>query len=123
MRDDMHSGRVEPEEERLVVLSCLVEEFERVRQYFVVNCLHALGAEFTGVLYLLLSDLAPTRLDRGIIHIGGPAMHHVARANCSLECWWIIAVAGILHRIEVVEVPVEFIEAVRCRKELVAVAK
>src|SRR5262245_20972653 len=32
MREHVHAGRIEPEEKRLAVLSCLVEELERIRQ-------------------------------------------------------------------------------------------
>src|SRR5262245_13249264 len=99
VRDDVHPGWIKPEEERLAVLSCLVEELERIRQYLVVNGLHALRTEFASILYFLFSDLAPTWLVGWIIHVRSPAVDHIARTDRRLECRRIVAVAGVFHRI------------------------
>src|SRR5262245_43365027 len=85
MRDDMHAGRIKPEEERLAVLPCLVEEPERVRQYFIINCLHTFWTEFACILDSLLPDLAPARFDGGVILVRRVAVDHVARADAGLE--------------------------------------
>ena len=123
MRDDMHPGRVEPEEERLAVLPCLVEELERVRQYLVVDRLHAFRAEFARIFDFLFSDLAPARLHGGIVHVRRPTMDHVARTHGGLECRRVVGMAGVLHRVQVIEVAVEFIEAMQRGQELVQVAQ
>src|SRR5438093_539398 len=81
MCDDMHPGRVKPEEERLSVLSCLVGELKRVTKDFVIDGLHSIWTQGTGVLDPLPADLTPSRLFRGIVHIRGPAMYHVARSR------------------------------------------
>ena len=69
MRDDVHAGRIEPQEERLVVRLGLVEEFQRLVADFVVHGFHALRAQLARVLDLLLADLAPARIDRGVVDV------------------------------------------------------
>src|SRR5215468_182869 len=81
VRDDVHARRVQPQEERLAVRPRLVYELERVGEDLVVHGLHAIRTQRTRVLDPLLADLAPARLLGGIVHGGGPAMHHVARTH------------------------------------------
>ena len=123
MRDDVHARRVEPEEERLVVRLRLVDELEGIVEDLVVDRLHPLGIERAGVLDLLLADLAPARLHRRVVGVGRPAVDHVARADRVLQVLRIVAVRRVLHRIQVVEVAEELIEAVHRRQELVEVAQ
>ena len=73
VRDDVHAGRVEPEEERLAVGLGLVHELERVVEDLVVHGLHPLRIERAGVLDLLLADLAPARLHGRVVRVGRPA--------------------------------------------------
>ena len=103
--------------------SCLVEELERVRQYLVVDRLHAFRTEFARIFDFLFPDFAPARLHSGIVHVRRPAMDHVARTDGGLECRRVIGMAGVLHRVQVIEVAVEFIEAVQRGQELVQVAQ
>ena len=110
--DDVHAGRVEPEEERLAVALGLVDELERVGQDLVVDRLHPLRIERAGVLDLLLADLAPARLDGRVVLVGGPAVDHVARPDLVHQVLRVVAVRRILHRVEVVEVAEELVEAV-----------
>src|SRR5262249_60774487 len=123
VRDDMHPGWIEPKEERFTVLPCLVEEHERVGQYLIVDGLHALRAQFTRILYFLLSYFAPARLYGRIVYVCRPCVEHIARSDTGFERWWIGAMTGVLHCIEVIEIRVEFIEAVDCRQELIYVAQ
>ena len=123
VRDDVHPRRVQPEEERLVILARLVHELERQVEDLVVDGLHPLRTKFTGVLDLLLADLAPARLNRGVVHGGRPRMHHVARAHRRLQRLWIRRMAVIFHRVQVIEVAEEFVEAVHGGQELVQVAQ
>ena len=50
-------------------------------------------------------------------------MEHVARADLVLELWRVGGVRRVLHRVEVVEVAEELVEAVDGRQVLVAVAE
>ena len=61
MRDNVHAGRVEPEEEWLVVRLRLVHELERIRENLVIHRFHPFRIERAGVLDLLFADLAPAR--------------------------------------------------------------
>ncbi len=107
----------------LFVGARLVEELEGVRQDLVIDRLHPLGTERAGVLDLLLSDLAPARLHGRVVHVGGPGVEHVARADRVLGRRRVVRVAGVFHRVEVVEVAEELVEAVDGRQELVEVAQ
>ena len=51
------------------------------------------------------------------------AVDHVARADLVLQLLGIIAVAGIFHRVEVIEVAEELVEAVDRGQKLVPVAQ
>ena len=121
--DDVHARRVEPEEERLAVRLCLVQELEGEVADFVVHGLHPLGIERAGVLDLLLADLAPARVDGRIVGFGRPAVNHVARADLVQQLLRVGGVRGILHRVEVIEVAEELVEAVDGGQELVEIAE
>jgi hypothetical protein len=123
MCDDVHASRIEPHEERLAVLLSLIHETESEVADFVVDRFHALGIERTGILDPLHADLAPARHHRGIIHVGGPAVDHVARTDDVQQVLRIVGMCRIFHRIEVIQIAEEFVEAVDGRQELVQVAK
>ena len=101
----------------------LVEELERVLEDLVVHGLHPLRIERAGVLDPLLADLAPARLHGRVVRVGRPAMDHVARPDRVLQLLRVVAVRRVLHRVEVVEVAEELVEAVHRRQELVEVAE
>ncbi len=124
MRDDVHPRRVEPEEERLAVLLGLVDELERVVEDLVVDGLHpSSGQSVAGVLDLLLADLAPARLLGRVVRVGRPGVDHVARADLVLERRRVVGMARVLHRVQVIEVAEELVEAVHRGQELVQVAQ
>ena len=123
MRHDVHARRVEPDEERLAVLLGLVHEIDGKVANLVVHGLHALGIERAGVLDLLLADLAPARLLGRIVDVGRPAVDHVARADDVQQVLRIVGMRRVFHRVEVVKVAEEFVEAVHRRQELVLVAE
>ena len=81
--------------------------------------------ERAGVLDLLLADLAPARIDGGVVRVGGPAVDHVARAELRPELRLLADSLGVraLPRVEVVEVAEELVEAVDGRQELIPVAQ
>ena len=112
MRDDVHARRVEPDEERLTVAVRLVYEFEREVANLVVNRFHPFWIERAGIFDLLLADPAPARHHRGVIVVSGPAMHHVARADYVQQVLRIVRMCRVFHRIEVIQIAEELVEAV-----------
>ena len=131
-RPDVHACRVVPDEERFAVLLGLVHEVGgSLDQHFVegrhvvfglgrdvVHVRHVghVGVRRQGTLIhdLLLADLAPARLLGRVVRVGRPAVHQIARANF-VAIGLIIRERipiGIRHRIEVIEVAEELIEAV-----------
>ena len=52
-----------------------------------------------------------------------PSMQHVARADLVFERLRVVGMEGVLHRVQVIEVAAEFVEAMQRRQELVAVAE
>ena len=123
VRDDVHARRVEPDEERLVVRLGLVHELEREIENFVVHRLHPLRIERAGVLDLLLADLAPARHHGRVIRVGRPAVNHVARADFVQQLLRVGGVRGVFHRVEVIEVAEELVEAVDGGQELIEIAE
>ena len=121
--DDVHARRVQPDEERLALLLRLVDELERVLADLVVDRLHPLWVERPGVLDLLLADLAPARVDVRIVDVVRVTVEHVARTDLVLELRRVVGVSGILHRVQVIEVAEELVEAVDGRQVLVAIAE
>ena len=95
----------------------------RGREDLVVHRLHPLGIERAGVLDLLLADLAPARHHRRVILVRRPAVDHVARPDLVQQLLRVGRVRGVLHRVEVIEVAEELVEAVDGRQELVEIAE
>src|SRR5258705_5826018 len=60
------------------------------------------------VLDLLLANLAPARLLGWVVHVSRPAVDHVARPDLVFERRWVVGMARVFHRVEVVEVTEEF---------------
>src|SRR5262249_17864410 len=58
-----------------------------------------------------------------IILIGCPAVDHVAWAHDFFSRRGVVAVARVFHRVQVIEVAIEFVEAMHRRQELVQVAE
>ena len=121
--DDVHSSRVEPQKERLVVRLGLVDEGERLVANLVVDRFHPLRIERAGVLDLLLADLAPARHFGRVILVGRPTVNHVARPDLVEQFLRVIWMRRIFHRIEMVEVAEELVEAVHRRQKFVLVAE
>ena len=89
----------------------------------VVHGLHPFRVERAGVLDLLLADLAPARLLGRVVLVGRPGVDHVARADLVLELRRVVGMGRVLHRVQVIEVAEELVEAVDGRQELVEVAQ
>ncbi len=123
MGDDVHPGRIDPAEERLAVRFGLVNELQCDVTDFVVHGFHPLGKECACVFDFLFADLSPARHLGGVILISGPAMDHVARADDVQQLLWIAWVRGVFHRIEVIEVDEELIEAMHGRQVFIEIAE
>jgi hypothetical protein len=83
----------------------------------IIAGLHALAGERAGVLDLLFSHPAPARLLGRIVLVCSPAVEDPAGAELRFELRellriWVVGVLGVLFSVEVIEVAVEFIEAV-----------
>src|SRR6516225_11030131 len=101
MRKNVHSGRVEPNEEWLVRLRTRVDELLGRTEEFLINCRHSFDGQGTGIFYPLSAI--------GI----GPGMDDSARTIFFLEFRVIrIKIAfGLFFGVEVIKVSKEFIEA------------
>src|SRR5215469_16019294 len=119
MGDDVHSGRIEPQKKRFAVLSCLVGELQRVIEDLIIHCFHPVRTELTGVLDLLFADLSPSWLYCWVVRIGSPRMDHVPRSHSVPKRLRIVAMAGVLHRIEVVQITKELVETMHRGEELI----
>ena len=125
MRDDMHARRVVPDEERLAGGLGLVDEGDGLVADDLVDGLHVVfdavdrmrrQRPFVGDL--LLADLAPARIDRRIVGVGRESVQQIARADLVLEVLRIVRVEGVFHRVEVIEIAPELVEAVHASADI-----
>ena len=121
--DDMHPGWIEPQEERLVFGLGLLDELQCQVANFVVHGFHPLRIKRSGVLDPLLADLAPARIHGGIIHVGRPRVDHVARTDHIQQLLRIAGVGRVFHRVEVIQVAEEFVEAMHRWQKFIFVAE
>ena len=121
--DNMHARGVEPDEERLAVFFGFVHEIDGEVTDLVIHGLHALGIKHAGILNLLLADLAPARHLGRVVRIGRPGMNHVARTDDVQQILRVVRMRRVFHRVQVIQVAEEFIEAVDGGQELILVAK
>ena len=77
----MHARRVEPAEERLAGGLLSLHEVDGRGRGLVVDRLHPLLGQRTGILDGLLADLAEARIDRGIVAVGRLALQDAARTE------------------------------------------
>ena len=125
VREEVHVSRVQPHEPRLAGLVLALDEVARGGDKFVVAGFHALLGQRAGVLDLLLADLAPARLDRLVVLVGGPGVHHAARSELLLEprILRVVDHLRLFFGVEVVEVAEELVEAVVGGQHVVQVAQ
>ena len=121
----MHVGEVHPDEGGLAGLVLALDEVDGARGDVVVDRLHPLLGQRTGVLAHLLADLAEARIDGRIVLVRGLAVQHAARAELGAEgrVLRIVRQLRLFLGVEVIEVAVELVEAVDGGQELVAVAQ
>ena len=102
------------------------DELHRAPEILVVDTGNALLVERPGVLNGLAPDASEARIDAGVVLVRRQAVDHAARPVFVEEGLVVARVVRVLHLgvcVQVVEVAVEFVEAVRGRQELVAVAQ
>ena len=114
VRSQVHAGRVEPAEERLARGLLPLHEVDGGGRCLVVDGLHALLGERTGILDCLLADLAEARIDRGIVQVGRLALEDAARAELGEVggVLWIVRQLRFFLGIEMVKIAEELVEAV-----------
>src|SRR6476659_9016603 len=66
---------------------------------------------------------ASSRIYRRVVDVGRDRAHHVARTDLRPQVLRVVGMAGIFHRVEVIEIAEELVEAVHRRQELVLVAE
>ena len=121
----MHAARIEPGKERLLVPIRAVDEVEGGFKKLLVDRLHALLGERSGIGAALLAPLAETRILAWRLGDGRRAAQHAARteAQPELGALRVVRVLGLVLRVQVVEIAEELVEAVNGRQEFVAVAE
>ena len=142
-RPDVHARRVVPEEERLAVALGLGHEALGVVDQHLIEGGHVVLGRLEPLRHVgdvghigirrqrpfvddaLLTDLAPTRHHRLVVVVGGPAVHQIARPILRVEARLPRegVPVGIRHRVQVIQIPEELIEAVQGRQELVEIAE
>ena len=70
-----------------------------------------------------LPTLPQRGIDRRVVRVRRPAVDHVARADLVQQLLRVAGVRGVFHRVEVIEVAEELVEAVDGGQELVEVAE
>ena len=122
---EVHVGEVHPDEGRLAGLVLPLDEVHGALGDVVVDRLHPLLGQRTGVLADLLADLAEARIDRRIVRVRGLAVHHAARPKLGAErrVFRIVRQFRLFFGVQVVKVAVELVEAVHGGQEFVAIAQ
>ena len=96
-------------------------KLECMRKDLVVDRFHTVGERVAGVVNSLLANLPPTRFYGGVVGVTGEAVQHVAWPDAIFELWRIVWLSRVLHRVEVVKVTEEFVEAVNGGEVLVPI--
>jgi hypothetical protein len=119
---------VHPDEERLTRGVLPLDEVLGRRRRLVVDRLHALLRERAGVLDSLLAHAPPAWLFGRVVLVRRPRVDHAARPEPLLVLWEVLLGRVVRHLrlllgVQVVEVAVELVEAVRGGQVLVQVAE
>ena len=93
------------------------------RLHVVFDAVHGMRRQRAGVFNLLLADLAPARHLGGVVRVGRPGMDQVARADDVQQILRIVGMERIFHRVQVIQVAEEFVEAVDGGQKLILVAQ
>src|SRR5208337_5146346 len=122
---NMHTRRIEPREERLLLIVRAVDEVEGCAEKLLVHGFHALFVERSRVHAALPAPLAKARVFTLRLRRGGGTSQDAARTEAQFEfsILGIVRVLRFVHGVEVIEVAEELVEAVNCRQEFVTVTK
>src|SRR5262249_36015785 len=125
MRPHMHARRVEIAEPRLPLLGLAFQEVPRALQELLVDRLHALGIQGSGVFYDLLANSSESFIDRVVVFVSRPTFQHSARTElfAKIRVLWIVRILRLFLGVKMVQVAEELIEAVHRRQVLITVAK
>jgi hypothetical protein len=125
MGAQMHARRVEPTEEWLVRRHLPLDEVDGGVRGLVVDRLHALSRQWTGVLDGLLADPSPTWLLGGVVGIRSLAAQDAARSELLPEfrVSWVVEELGLFFCVEMIQVAEEFVEAVHRGQITVQIAE
>ncbi len=128
VREGVHVSGVHPHEERCVRLVLPLDEVDRGLGDLVVDRLHPLGGQRSGVLDPLFAHLAEAPLLGRVVLVRGPGAHHAPGPGHLVESGELLRVGPIgsfrlLFGVEVVEVPEELVETVGGGEELVEVSQ
>src|SRR5882724_4242990 len=123
MRYDVHARRVKPTEERLVVRLRLLDERQGEVANLIIDGLHPFWIKRTGIFDLLFTDLAPARHHSGVVRGCSPGVDHVAWPNHVQQILRIVRMRRVFHRVEVIKISEELVEAVDGRQELIQIAE
>src|SRR5882757_3354811 len=121
----VHPRRVEPAEERLAGLGLAIDEIHRGGRSLIVDRFHTLLCQWTGVFNGLLADTTKAWIFRGVVPVGGLALHDTARAQVGAESGIarVVEVLRFFLCVEVIEIAEEFVEAMYGGQKFVAVAE
>jgi hypothetical protein len=106
----------------------LFDVFLSAARDIVVDRFHALLGQRPGIADGLLADPTKPRVHRRVVGVGGLGIHHAARTEPltkvrKIPRVRIIRQFRLLLGVEVIQIAVELVEAVRRRQEFVAVAE
>src|SRR3974390_3397176 len=124
----MHVGEIYPDKKRLAGSGLTFDEVGGAASNVVVDCLHALFGQGTGVMDRLFADPAKTRVDGRVIGGAGLAVEHAARSEPLAKIWEIARVRVIRQfrlflGVEVIEIAKKFIKTMHGRQVFVAFAE
>src|ERR1700733_3441852 len=126
MSKHMHACGVHPGKERLACLCLPGHEVDCSGDGFVVDRLHALGSERSGVFASLSAYSSPMRLLGRVVSVGCLATKNAARRSDTRKrriFLWPVRAFRFLLGVEVVKVAEEFVKAMNGGQVLVAIAQ
>ena len=122
---EVHVSEVDPDEKRFVGLHLALNEVDRAFGGDVVDRLHPLLGQGTGVLDDLLANLAEAGINSRVVFIRRLGINHPARSIFLAKSGvlGIIAKLRLFLGVEVVKVAEELVESVDGGEKLIAVAE
>src|SRR5688572_22531455 len=125
MSVNMHSRRVEPNEERLAGFVLPVDEIEGGIQKFFVNSFHTLFCQGPCIFDGLFADTAKAWIFGSVVLRAGFTPEHAAwtEFRAKLRVLWIVGILRLFLSIQMVKVSEKLVEAMYGWQELVPVTQ